>query len=177
MKNKEHFLRIPKEVVDMLQQQVTHENLASFIYLSQAAWCDREGFQGAAKFLYKQSKDEREHMLRIISYLNEQGVKVHIPTEQKGAANTSYPSLRAIFTDVWQNEMKVTASIHKIVDYALQVKDYRTFSFLQWFLEEQREEESISQRALELFDIMGNEGGIGLYQIDLALGKLTETDK
>ncbi len=175
--SKDHFLRIPKEVTDMLNQQIAQENLSSFTYLSQAVWCERKGFQGAAKFLYHQSEDERKHMLRIIYYLNELEAPVAIPTQQKGAAATSYPSLHHIFTSVLQNETKVTASIHTIVDYVLQVKDYRTFSFLQWFLEEQREEERVAQRAIELFDIMGNDGGVGLYEIDKALGKLIEEDE
>lgn len=177
MNNKDHFLRIPKEVAEMLNQQIAQENFSSFAYLSQAVWCDRKGFQGAAKFLYKQSADEREHMLKIISYLNELEATVQVPTEQKGASTTSYPSLHAIFTEVLHNETKVTASIHKIVDYVLKVKDYRTFSFLQWFLEEQREEERVAQRAIELFDIMGNDGGVGLYKIDRALEKLIEEDE
>lgn len=176
MKQQDHFLRIPKDVADMLNEQIAQENESSFAYLSQAVWCDRKGFQGAAKFLYKQSADEREHMLRIIAYLNELEATVQVPTQQKGVAKSSYPSLHTIFTEVLHNETKVTASIHKIVAHVLKVKDYRTFSFLQWFLEEQREEERVAQRAIELFDIMGNDGGVGLYQIDCALAKLIEED-
>lgn len=177
MKKKDPLLRIPEEVTEKLNQQISQENASSFAYLSQAVWCDRKGFQGAAKFLYKQSSDERDHMLRIVSYLNELEATVQLPTEQKGVLKASYPSLHAIFTEVLENETKVTASIHTILDYVLQVKDYRTFSFLQWFLEEQREEERVSQRAIELFDIMGKDGGVGLYHIDLALGRLIEDDQ
>ena len=177
MLKKDHFLRIPKEVAKMLNEQIAQENLSSFAYLAQAVWCDRKGYTGAAKFLYKQSADERKHMLRIISYLNELEIEITIPAEQKRASSSSYRSLHAIFTDVLANETKVTASIHKIVAYALEVKDYRTFSFLQWFLEEQREEERVAQRAIELFDIIGDKSGVGLYLIDQALGKLIEEDE
>ncbi|MEM7361683.1 MAG: ferritin [Bacteroidota bacterium] len=175
MLKKNHFLRIPREVVEMLNEQIAQENLSSFAYLSQAVWCDRRGYQGAAKFLYKQSADEREHMLRIMAYLNELEAEIMVPTQQK--VDSSHASLQDIFTEVLANEVKVTASIHTIVEYVLKVKDYRTFSFLQWFLEEQREEERIAQRAVELFDIMGKDGGVGQYMIDQALGELIEEDE
>ena len=175
MSKKDQILRIPKEVAKMLNEQIAQENFSSFAYLAQAVWCDRRGYQGAAKFLYKQSADERKHMLRIIAYLNELEVEVTIPTQQK--SKSSYTSLDQIFKDVLANEMKVTSSIHKIVDHVLKMKDYRTFSFLQWFLEEQCEEERVAQRAVELFDIMGMQGGVGLYMIDQALGRLIEEDE
>ena len=170
-------LRIPKDVVDKLNAQIAQENASSFAYLSQAIWCERRGFQGAATFLYEQSEDERAHMLKIIDYLNEMDATVVVPTAQEGVAKTDYPSLHAVFTEVLQNEMTITASIHALVAYTLEVKDYRTFTFLQWFLEEQREEEQLAHRALELFDMMGQDGGVGLYTIDGALADLVAGDE
>ena len=170
-------MRIPKSIVKMLNHQIAQENSACFAYLSQAVWCDREGFSGAAAFLYQQSADERDHMLRIIAYLSELEAKVDIPTTQKTAVQAEYASLHDVFTQVLHNETKNTQELHKIVEAALAEKDYRTFSFMQWFLEEQREEERVAQRAISLFDLMGNEGGIGLYKIDHALGKLLKEDE
>ena len=177
MSAKDHVLRIPKSIVKMLNDQISQENLSSFAYLSQAIWCDKKGFSGAAKFLYKQSDEERAHMLKIITYLTEQEATPLLPVQQKGVASASYDSLHKIFSDVVKNEAHVTDAIHKIVAESLACKDYRTFSFLQWFLEEQREEEHLAQKAINLFDIMAKDGGIGLYTIDCALGKLIEEEQ
>lgn len=170
-------LRISAEAVELLNQQISQENSSSFAYLSQAVWCDRKGFKGAAKLLYTQSEDERSHMVKIIDYLTEVEAKVKLPEAQKGVIKTSYNDLHDVFKEVFHNEMQVSQSIHRIITRTLEVQDYRTFSFLQWFLEEQREEERIAQRALELFDLMGSEGGVGLYKIDRALERLIEEDE
>ncbi|MCB0506193.1 MAG: ferritin, partial [Cyclobacteriaceae bacterium] len=72
---------------------------------------------------------------------------------------------------VLEHEIRVTQSINEIVDHCFTIKDFATFQFLQWYVTEQREEETLARRALELFDIIG-EDGVGLWTIDQELGKL-----
>jgi ferritin len=79
--------------------------------------------------------------------------------------------LREIFELILEHEINVTKSINTIVDHSFGMKDFATFSFMQWYVTEQREEETMSRRALELFDIIGEEG-VGLWTIDQELGKL-----
>ena len=82
-----------------------------------------------------------------------------------------FKNLREVFELVLSHEISITQSINDIVDHCFSIKDFTTFQFLQWFVTEQREEETIARRALELFDIIG-EGGVGLWTIDQELGKL-----
>jgi ferritin len=72
---------------------------------------------------------------------------------------------------VLNHELDVTRSINSIVDHCFQSKDFATFNFLQWYVMEQREEETIARRAVELFDLIGEEG-VGLWMIDQEIGKL-----
>jgi ferritin len=109
------------------------------------------------------------HMMKIFQYVNEAGGHA-IQPEITGVRH-HFNSLREVFELILEHEIKVTKSINSLVDHAFGVKDFATFSFMQWYVTEQREEETMSRRAVELFDIIGEEG-IGLWTIDQELGKL-----
>ena len=79
--------------------------------------------------------------------------------------------MREVFEDILNHEISVTKAINEIVDHCFQIKDFTTFHFLQWFVTEQREEETLARRAVELFDLIG-EDGVGLWTIDNEIGKL-----
>lgn len=153
----------------LLNDQIAMEGKSSAYYLSMASWCHMMGYMNAAKYLYTHSDEERMHMMKIFQYVNEAGGHSFQP-EITGIRH-QFNSLREVFELILEQEIKVTISINDIVDQAFNAKDYATFSFMQWYVTEQREEETMSRRALELFDIIGEEG-IGLWTIDQELGKL-----
>lgn len=102
-------------------------------------------------------------MLKLFHYINEAGGHALQPeiTELKHHFN----SLKEVFEGILDHEIEVTVSINNIVDHCYKIKDYTTMSFLNWYVEEQREEETLARRAVELFDIIG-EDGMGLWTID-----------
>lgn len=153
----------------VLNQQVEMEGKSSAYYLSMASWCDMKGYAHSARYLYEHSDEERQHMLKLIRYINEAGGHA-IQPEITGVKH-HFNSLREVFELVLEHEVQVTRSINNIVDHCFGVKDFATFSFMQWYVTEQREEETLARRALELFDIIG-ESGTGLWTIDQELGKL-----
>lgn len=152
-----------EEIEKILNDQIKQEAQASATYLSMASWCDQHGFANSTDFFYKQSGEEREHMLKIFKYVNDVGGKAISPEITDISSN--YNSLRAIFEQALEQEIANTQSINRIVDQCYKAKDYTTVNFLQWFLQEQIEEEYIARRALELFDVIGEEG-VGIYMID-----------
>jgi ferritin len=154
---------LSEEIEKILNDQVKQEAKASATYLSMASWCDQHGFANSSDFFYKQSGEEREHMLKIFKYINDVGGKAISPEITEIPYN--YNSLRSVFEQVLEQEISNTQSINRIADQCYKVKDYITISFLQWFLKEQIEEEFIARRALELFDVIGEEG-VGIYMID-----------
>lgn len=145
------------------------EGKSSAYYLSMASWCEKEGYANSAGFLYAQSEEERQHMLKLFGYVNEAGGHARQP-EITGIQHT-FTSLREVFEHMLEHEIRVTLSIHNIVDECLQAKDYSTFNFMQWYVTEQREEEMLARRVLEIFDLVGEEG-VGLWTIDTEIGKL-----
>jgi ferritin len=162
---------ITPEIEALLNKQIMMEGKSSAAYLSMASWCDTKGYEISAQFLYKHSEEERMHMLKLFHYLNAGGGHA-IQPEITGIKH-QFNSLREVFETVLTHEIEVTKSINNIVDKCLEIKDYATFNFLQWYVCEQREEETLARRAVELFNIIGEEG-VGLWMIDQELGKLEQ---
>jgi len=158
-----------EETEELLNEQIKLEAVSSAIYLSMASWCEIKGYENSSNFLYDHVEEEQMHMMKIFRYVNEAGGHALQP-EITGVPH-DFKSLRAIFEDILEHEIVVTKSIHSLVDHCFGLKDFTTFNFLQWYVTEQREEETLARRILELFDIIGEEG-MGLWTIDLEIGKL-----
>lgn len=160
---------ISADTEKLLNQQIVMEGKSSAAYLSMASWCQTKGFDTSANFLYKHSEEERMHMLKLIHYVNEAGGHA-IQPEITGIKHI-FNSLKEVFEDVLNHELEVTRSINNLVDHCFTHKDFATFNFLQWYVMEQREEETLARRAVDLFNLIGTEG-IGLWMIDQEIGKL-----
>ena len=169
MNTKRKQRSLSEEMESMLNEQIVMEGKSSAYYLSMASWCEKEGYANATEFMYTQSEEERQHMLKLFRYINEAGG--HALQPEITDIQHSFKSLREVFEQMLEHEIRVTHSIHNIVDKCLSAKDYSTFNFLQWYVTEQREEEQLARRALEIFDIIGEEG-VGLWTIDQEIGKL-----
>lgn len=151
------------DVMDLLNEQIAKEAYSSAVYLAMASWCDHNGLVYSAEFLYKQSAEEREHMLKIFKFINENGGTAYSPEVRN--VNHEYNSLQEIFETALDQEIEITKSINNIVTRCRKVMDYGTENFLQWFVKEQMEEENQFRRILEMFDLMGTDG-IALKLID-----------
>lgn len=158
---------------EKLNKQVEMEGKSSAYYLSMASWAEMQGFSHSAKFLYDHAEEERGHMLKLFRYINEAGG--HAIQPEITGIRQHFNSLREVFELILEHEIEVTKSINNIVDHCFNVKDFATFSFMQWYVTEQREEETVARRALEIFDIIGEEG-VGLWTIDQEMGKLHATN-
>ncbi len=155
-----------------LNQQMALEGYASFLYLSMASWCDREGLRGCAAFLYRQSEEERSHMLRIFNYINE--VDGHALVPAISQPPHEFESVRSLFEQVYTHEKKVTASIHELITLSYKDNDHTTLNFLQWYVNEQREEEALMRNILDRIKLIG-EGPMSLYYIDKELEKINKS--
>ncbi len=154
---------ITKKMEETLNRQIELEGYASFLYLSMASWFDKEGLEGCAKFMHRQSEEEKEHMLRIFHYISE--VDGHAKAPGIKQPPLEFESVRVLFQQVYEHEQKVTASINKIVDLCYSENDYTTLNFLQWYITEQREEEALMRTIIDKIKLIG-EGPLSLYYID-----------
>lgn len=158
---------LKKKVENALIKQVKIEEHSSRIYMAMASWCEANGFPGAAKFLYKHSDEERMHMTKLIKYTNDKGG--HATLMELTAPDPKYKNLLDVFEQILKHEQFVTEEINKIYETAFNEKDFTTGQFLQWYIQEQIEEESMFKGILDKFRLAGNEKG-GLFMLDKELG-------
>lgn len=151
------------DVMDLLNQQIIREAHSSAAYLAMASWCDQNGLNNSASFFYKQSNEEREHMLKIFKFINENGGTAYSP--EVSQVTHDFNSLQEVFEAALDQEITVTKSIHNIIGKCRKLQDYASEHFLQWFVNEQMEEENKVRRILDMFDLMGTDG-IALKLID-----------
>ena len=161
---------LAEEIETALNEQIKREAHASSTYLAMASWCDRHGFDFSADYFYKQAEEERSHMLKIFKYVSDVGGNAVSPEVTN--IQQDYESFRSVFEHALENEIAVTQAINRIVGKCHQVQDFTTVTFLQWFLQEQIEEEFVARRALDLFDVIGEEG-VGQFMIDKQIPKIS----
>lgn len=157
-----------------LNKQLEREGYASFLYLSMASWLDHEGLTGCAKFMYRQSDEEHAHMMRIFSYILEMDGKAVVPSIKQPPL--SYESVQGVFYDAYVHEQLVTASINELVDLSIRENDHSTNNFLQWYVEEQREEEVLMREIQDKIKLIGS-GSQSLYFIDKELELINAQQK
>ncbi|HYD92759.1 MAG TPA: ferritin [Flavobacterium sp.] len=146
-----------------LNEQIKMEAESSQIYLAMASWAEVKGFEGIATFMFKQSDEERQHMLKLVKYVNQRGGSAIISALDE--PRLDYSSFRTLFRQLYEHEVKVSESINILVDIALTAKDYATHNFLQWYVSEQIEEEATAKVILDKIDLIGDDKG-GLYMFD-----------
>jgi len=156
-------MKLSPKMIKALNDQVTLEASASNSYLAMASWCEVTGYQGAANYFYVQSDEERTHMLKIVHYLNSLGTITTIPATK--ATISSYKSLEVLINTALKNEQAVTKAIHNMVEIAQKEKDHSTYVFLEWFVNEQVQEETKFETILQKFDLLGRDK-LGINEID-----------
>jgi ferritin len=147
-----------------LNNQVKLEAASSHEYLAIASWCDiQPGFSNIAEFFFKQSDEERLHMLKLIRFINDRGGFALIPTLEQPIVTRK--SLKSMFEEFLQHEIIVSESINELVDLALREKDYATHNFLKWYVNEQIEEERSARVLNDKLELIGEDKS-GLYLFD-----------
>lgn len=155
---------LSKTLQEALNKQLKHEAMSSQIYLAMASWADiQPGLQGVTQFFYDQSEEERQHMLKLMAYINERGGFGIVPALEQPII--TFQSLTRVFEEFLKNEIGVSESINDIVHLALQEKDYATHNFLQWYVAEQIEEERLARTLNEKLEMIGADKS-GLYLFD-----------
>lgn len=146
-----------------LNGQVKIEGDSSQIYLAMASWAEVQGFEGIATFMFAQSDEERQHMLKLVKYINQRGGEAIIPAVTK--PELDHTSFKTLFKQLFEHEVFVSQSINELVHIALEERDYATHNFLQWYVAEQIEEESTARTILDKINLIGDDKG-GLYLFD-----------
>jgi ferritin len=162
-------MRISSELTKAINDQISYEASGTHAYVAIASWCERTGYNGSATFFFEQAAEENTHMLKLVHYLNNSGAEAIIPATEKPQNN--FDSLESTFQAGLKSEQTVTKLINNLVEIAEREKDRATYSFLQWFVNEQVEEESLFETILQKFELIGRDK-LALYQIDQSLASI-----
>lgn len=157
-------------VVQALNKQIEREAHASYLYLSMAGWCDRMSLSGCALFLFEQSAEEHSHMMRIFHYILDMDKVAVSPVVHR--TETEFESIQSLFEQIYKHEIDISENINNLVNLAMDNNDHATTNFLQWYIQEQREEESLMRSILDKIKLIGN-GPSHLYHIDNEVAKMT----
>jgi ferritin len=169
--------RLSKTLAAALNAQMTKEALASQIYLSYAAWADNSGFCGIANFLFRHAQEERNHMMKILEYILKRGGEAKVTAIPAPPDNPL--SINNCFERVFEHEVDNTKAIYKVVKMSLEEEDWATWNFMQWFVKEQTEEETLALSLLDKVRIAGGEKAStdALYSLDRDLEKTPDEAK
>ena len=163
--------RISSTLEEALSTQMNVELFQSHIYLSYGIWASDNGYGGIANFLMRHSQEEREHALKFMQYILNRGGK---PTVTGQSTTPKDPqNMTDCFNLVFKHEVENTQKIYKLVDMAFEEKDWATWNFLQWFVKEQIEEETLAMDLIDKLKIAGGEKASdeSLFNLDKTLGE------
>jgi ferritin len=139
-----------------------------------SAWCEHRGLEGTAAFLKTHAAEEMTHMEKFFTYILELGGLATIG--QLEAPPTEFKSLKDMMEKVLKHEKYITKSIHDLTDAAWEEKDHATYNFLQWFVSEQHEEETLFNSILDKLELIGSDNKQGLFFIDRELGQMATAE-
>ena len=163
-----------ERVEKALNDQIKKEGQSSQFYLAMASWAEAQGLSGTSGFMYKQSEEERFHMLKLIKYVNERGGTAIIPGFE--TPPVEFKSVLNIFELLLMHEIQITESINDLVGVCMDEKDYPTQNFMQWYLAEQLEEEASARAILDKVKLIGEDkAGLYLFDRDLENAKIGVT--
>lgn len=167
-------MKISKKVEEVLNKQVNAELWSAYLYLSMSAWSESRGFKGFANWMRVQFHEETSHALKIIDFVITRSGEIKL--QPIAAVKTSWDSLLNMFEETYQHECKVTTLINECYEAALAEKDYATSTMLQWYINEQTEEESNALEIIDILKITGEKSG-GIFYLDKKLGSRTFVDE
>ncbi|WNC68722.1 non-heme ferritin [Thalassotalea nanhaiensis] len=162
---------LKKEMVDQLNSQINLEFYSSNLYLQMSAWCEDKGFEGAAAFMHKHAIEEMQHMNRLFAYVSETGSMPILGSID--APPHEFKSLVDVFQETYKHECLITEKINSLAHFAFSNQDYSTFNFLQWFVSEQHEEETLFKSIIDKIELVGNDGH-ALFFVDKDLAEMAK---
>jgi ferritin len=159
---------IAKKMENALNEQINAEMYSAYLYLAMAAHFESENLSGFAKWMRVQTQEEESHAKKLFEYVIERGGKVALKAIDAPPAQWKSPL--AAFEAAYKHEQLVTDRINKLAELAMEQKDHAAGVFLQWYINEQVEEEAQVDKIVRTLKAT-NEAPGALYMIDRELGQ------
>ncbi len=158
---------IPKKVLMALNEQLNFEFHSAFHYLAMETYFHGVNLHGFAHYMREQYKEERQHALKIVDYINSRNCRVLL--KQIAEPPSEWASPLEVFEDAHRQEQKSSGMINDLVDLALNERDHATEIFLKWFIEKQVEEEAQISSIVQKLKLVGDDA-YGLFLLDRDMG-------
>lgn len=155
---------IHKELEEAINSQINQELTASYNYLGMSNYFDTQNLDGFSKWMMMQHDEEQVHAMKLLNYLQDRGGAVRL--DAIPAPQSDFTSPLEAFEKALDTEVDNTSSINNLYEIALRLNDHATKSHLQWFLDEQVEEEKSMEDIIALLERIGNETAGLLYLND-----------
>ncbi|MBO5838006.1 MAG: ferritin [Oscillospiraceae bacterium] len=152
-----------EKIAKLLNQQINKEFYSAYLYLDISNYYDEKDLDGYAHYYMVQAQEERDHALLFMQYMQSNGLKITL--EAIDRPDKTFDNLLSPLEVAAEHERYVTALINDIYHEAHQAKDYRTMKFLDWFIDEQREEEDSADAMVSRYNLFGQDPR-GLYLLD-----------
>jgi len=157
---------INKKMEDALNKHMNAELYSWYLYLSMSGYFEDKNLQGCAHWMRLQAGEEMGHAMKFFKFLVDRGGRIKLDKIEKPKGE--WKSALDVFNETLAHEKKVTAGIHNLVALAADMKDYATSNFLQWFVNEQVEEEATADLIIHKIKMAGTDDR-GLFFIDREL--------
>lgn len=162
---------ISKNLEKEINEQVQAEFYSSYLYLSMAAYFDDLNLAGFAHWMKIQAQEELYHGMKFFDYLLERGGRAELMEIEQPPKQWDSPL--AVFENAYEHEQLVTGRINKLMDLAIEESDHASVSMLNWFVDEQVEEEASADEIVQKLKLMKDSPG-AVYMLDKELGSRPE---
>ncbi len=164
---------IKKTLEDAINEQINAEFYSAYLYLAMAAYFEDTDLPGFSNWMRIQYQEEISHVMKFFNYLNERGGRVILKDVK--ASSSHWDSPLNAFEDTLKHEEHVTSLINDLVDLAIKERDHATNNFLQWYIEEQVEEEAHVSNIISQVKLVQSSND-SLYMLDKELGQRVFVD-
>jgi ferritin len=158
---------LTKKLQDALNEQINKEFFAEYLYLSMSAYLESIEMEGFANYFNVQAQEEHFHAMKMFNFVHDKGGRVILKSLKE--PKSEYTSVVNVIEESLKHERYVTKSINELMDVAIKENDHSVKSFLEWYVDEQVEEEATISRLLAKLKLIKGEG-FGLLTLDSQLG-------
>ena len=151
------------KIAFLLNQQINKEFYSAYLYLDMANFYDEMDLDGYSNYYMIQAQEERDHALLFMKYMQSIGLKVTLDAIDK--PDKTFTTVLDPLEAAAEHERYVSALINAIYHECHEARDYRTLKFLDWFVDEQREEEDNADSMVNRYKLFGGDPR-GLYLLD-----------
>lgn len=158
---------IPKKITKAFNEQIMHEYFSAYLYLSMAAWLETEGLEGMGRWMRVQALEEMSHAMKFFDHILERGGEPELLAIEKPQAKWDSPL--AAFENALAHEQFISGKINDLMTLSIAENDHASKTMLQWFVDEQVEEEDNASKNVYNLKMVGDKGQ-GLLMLDREFG-------